>query len=257
MAVEAGGIGARLRAGREKLGLTVLQVAERIHTDPKIVEAIEAENFEALGAPVYARGHIGHYAELVGESGSELNQLYSHVSKVAQPDLTRIVKAPAGTNSSKLVAPALVVIAVFAVAGAVWWVSALSKKKPQLSDTHVVGDEAPATAAPGSESATSEPATTSAGEPVQPGVSATPADRGPPPGGAMVMQARPGPAPRGSMAMQARPGSQGNMAMQGRPAGGAAMQSRPASQGTMAMQGGSANSGSGAGGTAPPRPGSA
>jgi len=64
MAVEAGGIGARLRAGREKLGLTVLQVAERIHTDPKIVEAIEAENYEALGAPVYARGHIGHYAEL-------------------------------------------------------------------------------------------------------------------------------------------------------------------------------------------------
>jgi len=118
MAVEAGGIGARLRAGREKLGLTVLQVAERIHTDPKIVEAIEAENYEALGAPVYARGHIGHYAELVGESGSELNQLYSHQSKVAQPDLTRIVKAPAGTNSSKLVAPALLVIAVFAVGAA-------------------------------------------------------------------------------------------------------------------------------------------
>ena len=148
MAVEAGGIGARLRAGREKLGLTVLQVAERIHTDPKIVAAIEAENFEALGAPVYARGHIGHYAELVGESGSELNQLYSNVSKVAQPDLTRIVKAPAGTNSNKLVAPALLVIAVFAVAGAIWWVSALSKKKPQLSDTHVVGEQTPATAAP-------------------------------------------------------------------------------------------------------------
>jgi cytoskeleton protein RodZ len=151
MAVEAGGIGTRLRAGREKLGLTVLQVAERIHTDPKIVEAIEAENFEALGAPVYARGHIGHYAELVGESGSELNQLYSNVSKVAQPDLTRIVKAPAGTSSSKLVAPALLVIAVFAVAGAVWWVSALSKKKPQLSETHVVGEEAPTAGAAGTE----------------------------------------------------------------------------------------------------------
>src|SRR6266702_1352599 len=146
MAVEAGGIGARLRAGREKLGLTVLQVAERIHTDPKIVDAIEAENYEALGAPVYARGHIRHYAELVGESPAELIALYSNLSKVAQPDLTRIVKAPAGIDSSKLVAPALLVIAVFAVAGAVWWVSALSKKKPQLSETHVVGEEAPAAA---------------------------------------------------------------------------------------------------------------
>ncbi len=68
MASEACSIGARLRAGREKMGLTVLQVAERIHTDPKIVEAIEAQNFQALGAPVYARGHIRHYADLVGES---------------------------------------------------------------------------------------------------------------------------------------------------------------------------------------------
>src|SRR5438309_40656 len=137
MAVAAGGIGARLRAGREKMGLTVLQVAERIHTDPKIVEAIEAQNYQALGAPVYARGHIRHYAELVGESASELIALYSDSSKVGQPDLTQIVKAPAAADSSKLVAPALVVIAVFAVAGAVWWVSALSKKKPQTSETHL------------------------------------------------------------------------------------------------------------------------
>jgi cytoskeleton protein RodZ len=146
MAVEAGGIGARLRAGREKLGLTVLQVAERIHTDPKIVDSIEAENFEALGAPVYARGHIRHYADLVGESANELVQIYSNLAKVGQPDLTRIVKAPAGPDSSKLVAPALVVVAVFAVAGAIWWISALSKKKPQMSETHVVTDEAPAAA---------------------------------------------------------------------------------------------------------------
>src|SRR5690242_16789129 len=123
MAVEAGGIGARLRAGREKHGLTVLQVAERIHTDPKIVEAIEADNFAALGAPVYARGHIRHYAELVGESATELTTLYSGQSKVAQPDLTQIVKATSEADTSKLVVPALMVIAVFAVAGAVWWVS--------------------------------------------------------------------------------------------------------------------------------------
>jgi cytoskeleton protein RodZ len=151
MALQPGSIGARLRAGREKLGLTVLQVAERIHTDPKIVEAIEADNFPALGAPVYARGHIRHYAELVGESATELIALYSDQGKVAQPDLTQIVKAPSGSESSPLVLPALVVIAVFAIAGAIWWVSALSKKKPQLSETHVVGDEQPASASSPSE----------------------------------------------------------------------------------------------------------
>ena len=295
MAVEAGGIGARLRAGREKLGLTVLQVAERIHTDPKIVEAIEAENYEALGAPVYARGHIRHYAELVGESGSELNQLYSNLSKVAQPDLTRIVKAPAGTNSSKLVAPALLVIAVFAVAGAIWWVSALSKKKPQLSDTHVVGDEAPAPgAAPdGSDSSGTSGASASTQEPGQVGSPTTSADHGPPPG-AMAMQARPGStspgamtmqprqgqagsAPSGTMSMQPRPGQPGSapsgaMSMQPRagqtgstPSGAMAMQPRPGqtgstSPGAMAMQSRPGSTGPGgatSSGVAPARSGTA
>jgi cytoskeleton protein RodZ len=139
MAVEAGSIGARLRAGREKIGLTVLQAAEKLHTDPRVLDAIEADDFATLGAPVYARGHIKHYAELVGESPLELNALYSNSSQVGQPDLTKIAKAPPSDNSTKLVAPALLVIAVFAVAGAIWWVSALSDKKPRLSETHVVG----------------------------------------------------------------------------------------------------------------------
>jgi cytoskeletal protein RodZ len=225
MAVEAGGIGARLRAGREKIGLTVLQVAERIHTDPKIVEAIEAENYEALGAPVYARGHIRHYAELVGESAAELIALYSDSSKVAQPDLTRIVKAPSRSDSSKLVAPALFVIAVFAVAGAVWWVSALSKKKPQLSETHVVGEEAPAAA------------------------SESPPD-------ATAMQAQTGPSgTAGPDAMQGPPGSPGpgSTAMQG-PSGGAALPggtTTPGRSGGTAMPGGTAMQGRSGGAALP------
>jgi cytoskeleton protein RodZ len=141
MAAEASGIGARLRAGRERMGLSVLQVAERMHTDPKIVEAVEADNFEVMGAPVYARGHIRHYAELVGETAAELIALYSDSSKVAQPDISRIVKTPSAGDSNKLVAAALLMIGVFAVAGAVWWISALKAKKPQLSETHVVGEE--------------------------------------------------------------------------------------------------------------------
>jgi cytoskeleton protein RodZ len=207
MAVEGGGIGARLRAGREKLGLTVLQVAERMHTDPKIVEAIEAENYEALGAPVYARGHIRHYAELVGESATELIALYSDLSKVAQPDLTRIVKAPAGSDSNKLVAPALLVIAVFAVAGAVWWVSALSKKKPQLSETHVVGEESPTVASESPPDATAMQA--------QPG----------PSGAAVPQGAAPAPGRAGGVANTGRAPGQGGGGTSGAPSTGG-MQAR-------------------------------
>src|ERR1700743_3967655 len=99
MAAEAGGdiragIGTRLRAAREKKGLTVLQAAEKMHVDARILESLEAEDFAALGAPVYARGHLRHYAELVGESPTELHALYADVtrSNAALPDLTRIAR---------------------------------------------------------------------------------------------------------------------------------------------------------------------
>ncbi|HEY2400043.1 MAG TPA: RodZ domain-containing protein [Steroidobacteraceae bacterium] len=250
MAVEAGGIGARLRAGREKLGLTVLQVAERIHTDPKIVEAIEAENFEVLGAPVYARGHIRHYADLVGESANELTQTYSNLNKVAQPDLTRIVKAPARPESNKLVAPALVVITVFAVAGGIWWISALSKKKPQMSETHVVTDEAPASPDTSAAADGTPAAADATGTPTVGGAPTPSDDRGPP--AAMSMQPRPGSnganSGAGAGSAQGRP-SGGGPASAGPTSSGAAGQPRPGSNGAAGTNGGSASARGGAAGT--------
>ncbi|HEY3786248.1 MAG TPA: RodZ domain-containing protein [Steroidobacteraceae bacterium] len=124
------GVGARLRAGREKLGLTVLQAAERLHVDPRILEAIESEDFAALGAPVYARGHLRHYAELVGEPAAQMSEVFSRVQLEAPPDLTQIAKAPPSSDSNKLILPALFVLAVFAVAGAVWWVLSLAPAQP-------------------------------------------------------------------------------------------------------------------------------
>ncbi|HTX05848.1 MAG TPA: RodZ domain-containing protein [Steroidobacteraceae bacterium] len=114
------GIGARLRGARERSRLTIMQAAERLHLDAEVLEALETENFAALGAPVYVKGHLRHYAELVGESAEALFDLYSQGTRVPQPDLTRIPKA-APDDTGRLIAPAVAVIVLFAVAGAVWW----------------------------------------------------------------------------------------------------------------------------------------
>jgi cytoskeleton protein RodZ len=143
MAAEAGGdiragIGTRLRAAREKKGLTLLQAAERMHVDARIVESLEAENFAALGAPVYARGHLRHYAELVDESAAELQQLYADATRAApaQPDLTRIARMEPGNDSAKLVGPAVVGLVAVALIGTVWWVLTLSVDKVQPTPVH-------------------------------------------------------------------------------------------------------------------------
>lgn len=54
--------GAFLKRERERRALSVEQVAEDLHLDPWIIEAIEANRFQALGAPVYAKGHLRKYA---------------------------------------------------------------------------------------------------------------------------------------------------------------------------------------------------
>jgi cytoskeleton protein RodZ len=138
MAAEAGGdiragIGTRLRAAREKKSLTILQAAERMHVDARIIESLEAEDFAALGAPVYARGHLRHYAELVGESPTELQQLYVDSTKAApaQPDLTRIARMEHERDPGRLVGPAVIGVVAVALVGIVWWLFTLSGEKVQ------------------------------------------------------------------------------------------------------------------------------
>jgi cytoskeleton protein RodZ len=132
------GIGTRLRVAREKKGLTLLQAAEKMHVDARIVESLEAENFAALGAPVYARGHLRHYAELVDESAAELQQLYADATRTApaQPDLTRIARMEPANDSGKLVGPAVIGLVAVALVGTVWWLLTLSVDKVQPTTVH-------------------------------------------------------------------------------------------------------------------------
>ena len=141
-------IGARLRSAREARGLTTLQAAEKLHVDPRILEALEAEDFAALGAPVYVRGHLRRYAELIEEAPAELLGLYSAASPA--PDLTRIPHHGPPPRSTRLVVLALLLLVGIAVAGAVWWLLTLPSAKPQPVSAEEPGS---APAAPGTASA--------------------------------------------------------------------------------------------------------
>lgn len=57
--------GSMLARERVRRGLSIGQAAEGLHLDPWIIEAIEANKFLALGAPVYAKGYLRKYALLL------------------------------------------------------------------------------------------------------------------------------------------------------------------------------------------------
>jgi len=104
------------------MGMTLLQAAEKMHVDAKVIESLEAERFDALGAMVFVRGHLKHYAELVGEQPAALLDMYAAATKPALPDLTRLPKVAPMARPSKLAVPALVVLIGFALIGIVGWV---------------------------------------------------------------------------------------------------------------------------------------
>ena len=56
------GIGEALRSTRERRGLSIDDVARDTRISPRFLEALEAEQFDELPAPVYVRGFLRSYA---------------------------------------------------------------------------------------------------------------------------------------------------------------------------------------------------
>jgi cytoskeleton protein RodZ len=126
---EARGTGARLRSARERKGLTVLQAAERLYLDARVIDALEAEDFAALGAEVFVRGHLRRYAELVGESPEELQGLSQRAALAVRPDLTRIPHAATAPTAWR--APALLGFSAAVLVALAWWFLGTPEETPR------------------------------------------------------------------------------------------------------------------------------
>jgi cytoskeleton protein RodZ len=60
------GPGSVLRGKREALGVTLREVSETLNLSITIIQAIEADDYERLPGPVFARGYVRAYARLLG-----------------------------------------------------------------------------------------------------------------------------------------------------------------------------------------------
>jgi cytoskeleton protein RodZ len=118
-------IGERLRAGRERAGLSVAAAAEKLHLDIKVIEALEADRFAELGASVYVRGHLRRYADFVGEPGAEMVGSYTaREARPPTPDLTQIPQAERRADTRRLMTPVVGLASAAVLLLAIWWVLA-------------------------------------------------------------------------------------------------------------------------------------
>jgi cytoskeleton protein RodZ len=65
-------LGQRFRAAREARGLTLPEVAEQVRIRSVYLAAIEDEDWDAIGAPVYVRGFLRTYARFLGLDAEEV-----------------------------------------------------------------------------------------------------------------------------------------------------------------------------------------
>lgn len=114
--------GQMLRRERERRGLSVQQAAEDLNLDRWILEAIEVDHFLALGAPVYARGHLRKYAALLGLSQDLIVDRYDSLSGTPTPPVVTTTTTAVMPQRRKrgFIWPLLLIMVVAGVAAAVW-----------------------------------------------------------------------------------------------------------------------------------------
>ncbi len=118
------GPGERLQAARIQQGMSLEDVASRMHLSVTILEAIEENNFDEITAPIFVKGYLRAYARIVSLDEDEMIQQYVDFYSNEDPPIAAI-----GNTAPELsVADArikwttyAVVIVLAALIGAWWW----------------------------------------------------------------------------------------------------------------------------------------
>jgi cytoskeleton protein RodZ len=151
--------GGLLRAERERRGYSVQYAAEDLHLDVWVIEALEANRFEALGAPVYAKGHLRKYAMLLGLSPATVLERYEALSgtPLEPTPIPAAIAAPVPQRRSMPKAPLWIALALAVAASVGWLVYELwpLMQRSDIASTSDVTSDVPAVAVP--EPAASEP----------------------------------------------------------------------------------------------------
>ena len=134
--------GERLAEARRELQISVLEIAKELHLDEPKVRALERNDFDILGAPVFAKGHLKAYAQLVNVDAADVMADYYqlHRAEGAPPVITARRKPRRELSPGPWIAAIVVIIVIVS---AYWWFSrppqaVLDVAEPQETDDSVV-----------------------------------------------------------------------------------------------------------------------
>lgn len=118
--------GQRLKAERERRGLSSQKAADELRLDSWVIDALEAEDYERVGPAVYAKGHLKRYAAYLGLSSPEIMAGYDSRMRAPEAPATQPANVRLRTDTpavSNLAWQPIVAwsAAALLVLGVLWW----------------------------------------------------------------------------------------------------------------------------------------
>ena len=116
------GPGKRLREARLAEGLSVEDVARRLHLRAEMIARLEQDDYQSLPAPTFVRGYLRSYARLLNLPPGPLLEAFDHHG-LTPPSLVADIANKAEARSSDLPvrATTYVIVACLTALVVVWW----------------------------------------------------------------------------------------------------------------------------------------
>lgn len=154
--------GERLAEARREQQISVHEIAKELHLDEPKVRALERNEFDLLGAPVFAKGHLKTYAQLVHVDLADVMSDYYQLTRsmTVPPVISSRPKVRQELSPGPWIAALVVIIAIASV---YWWISRPADPESQADESPIVEDSmivAPQDAE--ADTVTTPPATTDA-----------------------------------------------------------------------------------------------
>ena len=141
------GPGERLQAARIQMGLSLADVARRMHLSASIVEAIEENHFEEITAPIFVKGYLRAYARIVSLDEDDMIDQYFDFYSGEDPPISSIsnVASELSVADARVKWTTYIVVLIIGVSLAAWlWNEEQNTEAPISLDTQSPSIEEPA-----------------------------------------------------------------------------------------------------------------
>ena len=125
--------GERLADARRALQISALEVAKELHLDEAKVRALERNEFDVLGAAVFAKGHLRKYAQLVGVDPDDVYADYYQLTR--SESMPPVVVGRSRMRQEVSPGPWIAAIIVILVAAISYWWFAIESGTAIVSET--------------------------------------------------------------------------------------------------------------------------